>query len=96
VFLTQKVEIFESVFKDQACFIENEINALKSSDVCIAICAGTGLAVDNMDVIISKVNVAALPLAMAGLLHPIVAETAMVVSSKAVVLSSLKISRYWS
>jgi len=95
------VEIFESVFKDQACFIENEINALKSSDVCIAICAGTGLAVDNMDVIISKggiskVNVAALPLAMAGLLHPIVAETAMVVGSQAVVLSSLKISRYWS
>lgn len=54
--------------------MENGINALKSSDVCIAICAGTGLAVGNMDVIISKggiskVNVAALPLAMAGLLH---------------------------
>jgi len=38
-------------------------------------------------------NVAAIPLAMAGLLHPIVAETAMVVSSITVVLNSLKISR---
>ena len=39
-------------------------------------------------------NVAAIPLAMVGLLHPIVAETAMVVSSITVVLNSLKISRY--